>query len=121
LRVAPLGKVLAVAKCVVNAGTGAVVATRETSRGLIVPVAVEREIPADLAPKFDVVGNVEIGMHATRVGEHRSARFFTAMTVSGSCLADSIRFCHALSAIAWSFTRNSLFERISILMLSKGV
>ena len=64
-----LRKVLAVAKCVGNAGTGAVVATREAWRRLIVAVAVEREIPSDLAPKFDVVGDVDIGMHAARVGD----------------------------------------------------
>ena len=52
----PLGDLLAVAESVANAAAGAVVAAREAWRGLIVPVAVERDIPGELAPKLDVVG-----------------------------------------------------------------
>jgi hypothetical protein len=65
----PVKQMLAVAKSVANAAAGAIVAARESWRGLIVPVAVERQIPGELAPKLDVVGDVEIGVDAAGFGE----------------------------------------------------
>jgi hypothetical protein len=62
---------LAVAKCISNSGTGSIVAAGEAWRRLVVPVAVEREIPGELAPKLYVVGHVEIGVDATGLGECR--------------------------------------------------
>lgn len=62
-------KMLAIAEYVGKAGAGAVVAARKALGGLIVPVAIERKIPGELAPKFDVVGGVEVRMQPTRVGK----------------------------------------------------
>jgi hypothetical protein len=57
-------KALAVAKSVSKTGTCAVVAAREAGRGLFVPVAVEGQVPSELAPELDVVGDIKIGVNS---------------------------------------------------------
>jgi hypothetical protein len=69
--VGPLGKVLAIAKSVINSRTRTLVAAREAGRRPIVPVAVKGKIPCELAPKLDVVGDVDIGVDTPGFGKRR--------------------------------------------------
>jgi hypothetical protein len=69
--VGPLGEVLAIAKSVSNSRTRTVVAAGEAGRRLIVPVPVKGKIPGKLAPKLDVVGDVDIGVDSPGVGKRR--------------------------------------------------
>ena len=66
-----VGEVLTVAKSVGDPGTCAVVAAGKAGWGLIVPVAVERDIPSELAPKLDVVSDINIGVDTPGIGKGR--------------------------------------------------
>jgi len=56
------------AKTYAKAGTSSVIAMRKTQWRPIVPVAVEREIPVELAPELNVVGRIEIELNSSRIG-----------------------------------------------------
>jgi len=50
------------------------IAARKGCRRLAVPVAVEREIPREVAPKLDVIRHVEIGIDARGLVQRRENR-----------------------------------------------
>ena len=60
-----------VAKAYAEARGSSVIAMRKTRWRAIVPVAVEREIPVELAPEFDVVRRVEIELNSSRIRNGR--------------------------------------------------
>src|SRR6266481_10077461 len=51
------------------AGAGAVVAANEAGGRAIVPVAVQRNVPGEIAPQFYVVRGVQAVVHAAGFGE----------------------------------------------------
>src|SRR4029077_13257793 len=53
-----------VAKTYAKAGASSVIAMCKTQWRPIVPVAVEREIPVELAPELNVVGRIEIELNS---------------------------------------------------------
>lgn len=59
------------AKAYAEAGTGPIVATGEARRRLVVPVAINGEVPIELSPKLDIVRSVQIELHSSRLREGR--------------------------------------------------
>lgn len=60
-----------IAKTYAEAGTGAIVTTGEAWRRLIVPVAVEGEVPVQLSPELDVVRSVQSKLQSSRLRKGR--------------------------------------------------
>jgi len=60
-----------VAKTYAEAGTGSIVTTGKAWRRLIVPVAIDVEIPFELPPELDVVRSVQIELHTSRLRKSR--------------------------------------------------
>jgi len=63
--------VLAVAKVDTQAGASAVITGRELRWGPIIPIAVESEIPVELAPKLDRISGIQIEVQAARIRNRR--------------------------------------------------
>ncbi len=58
-------------KCPTQAGTGAVIAPRKSWWRPIVPIAVKRDIPRQIAGDLDVVRSIGVELHSTRIVENR--------------------------------------------------
>ena len=56
-----------IAKTYAEAGTGSIVTSGEPGRRLVVPVAIDGEIPIELPPELDVVRSVQIELHSSRL------------------------------------------------------
>jgi hypothetical protein len=62
---------LPIAKRPAEPRTGTVVAAGEIGRRLVVPVAIERDIPGEVAEELDVIGRIHIEVNAPG---HRNGR-----------------------------------------------
>ena len=60
-----------IAKTYAEAGTGSVVTMGEARRRLIVPVAIDGEIPIELPPELDIVRSIQIELHSSRLRKGR--------------------------------------------------
>jgi len=58
---------LAVADGQAHSGGCSVVAAGKTRRWMIIPVAIDGEIPVELAPEFDIVRTIKSEVHSSRL------------------------------------------------------
>src|SRR5215469_758971 len=54
-----------------NPGTGSVITTGKAGRGPVIPVAVEGDVPFQIADELDVVGRVSVETKSARIRERR--------------------------------------------------
>src|SRR5277367_6002725 len=60
-----------VAECPAKSRAGAVVTPGKARRRPAVPVVVDRDIPRQVSSKFDVVGGIQVELHAAGIGDAR--------------------------------------------------
>jgi hypothetical protein len=61
---------LLIPKCPSKPRTGTIVASRESRWGTVVPVAIKRYVPREIAEQFQIVGSIRLKSEPTQFGEH---------------------------------------------------
>jgi len=61
---------LLIAKGPAKAGASSIVASGESRWRTVVPVAIKRHVPREIAEEFEIVGSIRLKSEPTHFGEH---------------------------------------------------